>query len=65
MCVSGDWFTTRVSACGLFSCCYGGCLDAVQAELRSLFNNLCNDDTPMVRKAAFLALGVTVLYKKK
>jgi serine/threonine-protein phosphatase 2A regulatory subunit A len=31
--------------------------DPLQTELRSLFNNLCNDDTPMVRKAAFTHLG--------
>lgn len=54
---NGDWFTTRVSACGLFSCCYPHITDQLQEELRSLFNNLCNDDTPMVRKAAFQNLG--------
>jgi len=54
---NGDWFTTRVSACGLFSCCYPFVTDQLQEELRSLFNTLCNDDTPMVRKAAYQNLG--------
>jgi len=102
---NGDWFTTRVSATGLFAaaypvreqacqpaqpargravemgrsqaaatgdsdrrwsavvCCHVAARaqlvsDPLQTELRSLFNNLCNDDTPMVRKAAFTHLGV-------
>lgn len=54
---NGDWFTTRVSACGLFAASYPHCPEPIQAEFRSLFNNLCNDDTPMVRKAAFQNLG--------
>lgn len=54
---NGDWFTTRVSACGLFPHVYASCTESVQEELRSLFNNLCNDDTPMVRKAAYQNLG--------
>jgi len=54
---NGDWFTTRVSATGLFAAVYQHVSDPLQSELRSLFNNLCNDDTPMVRKAAFHNLG--------
>jgi serine/threonine-protein phosphatase 2A regulatory subunit A len=54
---NGDWFTTRVSATGLFASAYPLVSDPLQTELRSLFNNLCNDDTPMVRKAAFHQLG--------
>jgi len=55
---NGDWFTTRVSACGLFACCYPVISDpSIQSELRILFSNLCNDDTPMVRKAAYQNLG--------
>lgn len=56
---NGDWFTTRVSATGLFAAAYPLVSDPLQTELRSLFNNLCNDDTPMVRKAAFTHLGVS------
>lgn len=45
---SGDWFTSRTSACGLFSVCYPRVTAGVKAELRSHFRNLCQDDTPMV-----------------
>ena len=29
----------------------------IQAELRGIYSNLCNDDTPMVRKAAYDEAG--------
>eukprot|EP00463_Aulacantha_scolymantha_P006419 TRINITY_DN806_c0_g1_i1.p1 TRINITY_DN806_c0_g1~~TRINITY_DN806_c0_g1_i1.p1 ORF type:complete len:488 (-),score=89.43 TRINITY_DN806_c0_g1_i1:333-1796(-) len=54
---NGDWFTTRVSACGLFSSTYPLVDENLQEELRSLYRNLCDDDTPMVRKAAYQNLG--------
>ena len=75
---TGDWFTSRTSACGLFSVCYSRvsapvkgefnlyrfnldwkCIDDFyfSAELRSQFRNLCQDDTPMVRRAASSKLG--------
>jgi len=54
---NGEWFTTRVSACGLFAATYPALPEDLQAELRSVFNNLCNDDTPMVRKAAYTCLS--------
>lgn len=54
---NGDWFTTRVSACGLLTASYPLVNETLQAELRELSNNLCNDDTPMVRKAAYQQLG--------
>ncbi|XP_008479235.2 serine/threonine-protein phosphatase 2A 65 kDa regulatory subunit A alpha isoform, partial [Diaphorina citri] len=54
---SGDWFTSRTSACGLFSVCYPRVTAGVKAELRSHFRNLCQDDTPMVRRAAAGKLG--------
>uniref|UniRef100_A0A8C5L1Z8 Protein phosphatase 2, regulatory subunit A, alpha n=1 Tax=Jaculus jaculus TaxID=51337 RepID=A0A8C5L1Z8_JACJA len=53
----GDWFTSRTSACGLFSVCYPRVSSAVKAELRQYFRNLCSDDTPMVRRAAASKLG--------
>ena len=31
---SGDWFTSRHSACGLFACCYPKVSPAVKADLR-------------------------------
>nr|XP_054760167.1 serine/threonine-protein phosphatase 2A 65 kDa regulatory subunit A alpha isoform-like [Lytechinus pictus] len=54
---AGDWFTSRTSACGLFSVCYTRCKNTYKGELRQLFNNLCSDDTPMVRRAAASKLG--------
>ncbi|CAN8013144.1 unnamed protein product, partial [Ixodes persulcatus] len=54
---SGDWFTSRTSACGLFSVCYPRVSATVKAELRNHFRNLCQDDTPMVRRAAASKLG--------
>ncbi|KAK0077086.1 hypothetical protein PV325_004477, partial [Microctonus aethiopoides] len=49
---SGDWFTSRTSACGLISVCYPRVSPATKAELRNHFRNLCQDDTPMVRRSA-------------
>eukprot|EP01052_Picozoa_sp_SAG31_P041839 SAG31_NODE_6457_length_2002_cov_0.821130_4_plen_259_part_00 len=68
---SGDWFTSRVSSCGLFATAYsrvtpaenaggtGGVASqsAVRAQLRASFKQLCEDDTPMVRRAAAASLG--------
>ncbi len=55
---SGEWFTSRTSACGLFAVAYPSATDATKQELRKSFNNLCTDDTPMVRRAAAGKLGV-------
>lgn len=55
--VSGDWFTSRTSACGLFSVCYPRVSQVVKAELRANFRKLCQDETPMVRRAAASKLG--------
>ncbi|XP_055840215.1 serine/threonine-protein phosphatase PP2A 65 kDa regulatory subunit isoform X3 [Episyrphus balteatus] len=55
--VSGDWFTSRTSACGLFSVCYPRVSAPVKAELRLNFRKLCQDETPMVRRAAANKLG--------
>ncbi|TRY84876.1 hypothetical protein DNTS_017992 [Danionella cerebrum] len=54
---SGDWFTSRTSACGLFSVCYPRVSSNVKAEIRQHFRTLCSDDTPMVRRAAASKLG--------
>ncbi|ELW64244.1 Serine/threonine-protein phosphatase 2A 65 kDa regulatory subunit A beta isoform [Tupaia chinensis] len=54
---SGDWFTSRTSACGLFSVCYPRASNAIKAEIRQHFRSLCSDDTPMVRRAAASKLG--------
>jgi serine/threonine-protein phosphatase 2A regulatory subunit A len=63
---TGEWFTARVSACGLFACALekvssngnGGEEEKKMiAQLRSLFGQLCDDETPMVRRAAATNLG--------
>eukprot|EP00210_Caulerpa_lentillifera_P002015 g1932.t1 len=54
---SGEWFTARVSACGLFSAAYPLADESSRGELRSLFSNLIQDETPMVRRAAAQNLG--------
>lgn len=46
--VFGDWFTSRTSACALFSVCYPRVSPAIKAELRNNFRQLCQDETPMV-----------------
>ncbi|XP_072125834.1 serine/threonine-protein phosphatase 2A 65 kDa regulatory subunit A beta isoform-like [Mobula birostris] len=53
----GDWFTSRTSACSLFSVCYPRVSSCVKTELRQLFHSLCSDDTPVVRQAAASKLG--------
>lgn len=52
-----DWFTSRVSACGLFATAYPRSPSHLRADLRQLFGKLCRDDTPMVRRAAAFRLG--------
>jgi len=54
---TGDWFTSRTSACGLFSVVYGRVNNDLKSELRKSYQNLCTDDTPMVRRAAASKLG--------
>jgi serine/threonine-protein phosphatase 2A regulatory subunit A len=54
----GDWFTSRISACGLFKVTYERLVDPdTRRILRSLFVTLSTDDTPMVRRAAAKAVG--------
>lgn len=54
---SGEWFTARVSACGLFHIAYSSAPDTLKTELRSIYSQLCQDDMPMVRRAAATNLG--------
>jgi serine/threonine-protein phosphatase 2A regulatory subunit A len=53
----GEWFTSRVSACGLFAVAYPRCSATQRSELRQLYGQLCHDETPMVRRAAAQKLG--------
>ncbi|KAH0858398.1 hypothetical protein HID58_086659, partial [Brassica napus] len=54
---AGEWFTARVSACGLFHIAYPSAPDTLKTELRSIYSQLCSDDMPMVRRAAATNLG--------
>ncbi|MCO5555547.1 hypothetical protein L7F22_009092 [Adiantum nelumboides] len=54
---AGEWFTARVSACGLFHIAYPSAPDALRTELRAVYNQLCHDDMPMVRRSAASHLG--------
>ena len=54
----GDWFTSRISACGLVAVAYGRVPPTTKEELRASFAGLCRDDTPMVRRAASAHLGL-------
>jgi len=56
---AGDWFTSRTSACALFAAPYPNANPDAQAEMRRMFGVLGADDTPMVRRAAAKALGVS------
>ncbi|WVQ77026.1 hypothetical protein IAR50_006705 [Cryptococcus sp. DSM 104548] len=54
---TGEWFTSRTSACALFAAPYPNATPSTQQKMRQLFAGLCSDDTPMVRRAAAKALG--------
>ena len=54
----GDWFTGRVSSCFLFQAAYPRS-NAQKDKLRKKFIELCNEDTPMIRRACASKLGVS------
>jgi len=57
---SGDWFTARISACGMVAVAYEGCPASeaeTRSQLRMTYSKLCADETPMVRRAAAQHLG--------
>ena len=54
---AGEWFTARVSACGLFHIAYPSAPEMSKTELRSIYSQLCQDDMPMVRRSAASNLG--------
>lgn len=54
---SGEWFTARVSSCGLFYIAYPSAPENIKAELRTMYSQLCQDDMPMVRRSAASNLG--------
>ncbi|CAM9885909.1 unnamed protein product, partial [Phaeothamnion confervicola] len=54
----GDWFTARVSACGVYGAAYRRIAEPeLRGQLREQFDALAKDDTPMVRRAAASKLG--------
>lgn len=62
---SGEWFTARISACGLYAATYAKLVNTpnipnteqIKLSLRNTFAILCRDDTPMVRRAACSHIG--------
>lgn len=47
-----DWFTSKVSATGLYSVPYEKATPSLQQSLRQYFSGLVHDETPMVRRQA-------------
>jgi serine/threonine-protein phosphatase 2A regulatory subunit A len=59
---TGDWFTKKVSACGMVASAYGRATAEGKQELLDMYvTNLCVDDAPMVRRAAAKQLLQAVL----
>ena len=50
--VKGDRFTSRISACALFPSIFEKLDTTTDDHLSLLFISLCQDETPMVRRAA-------------
>ncbi|KAG6365031.1 hypothetical protein INS49_006637 [Diaporthe citri] len=47
-----DWFTSKVSGCGLYTSPYQKVSPPMQQQLRQQFGQLVHDETPMVRRQA-------------
>ena len=47
-----DWFTSKISATGLYTAPYGKATSHSQDGLRTQFSHLVHDETPMVRRQA-------------
>lgn len=47
-----DWFTSKVSGCGLYTSPYSKVSPPIQQQLRQQFGQLVHDETPMVRRQA-------------
>lgn len=52
-----DWFTSKISATGLYNVAYTKAGPPSQEALRQHFAQLVHDDTPMVRRQAATHLG--------
>jgi serine/threonine-protein phosphatase 2A regulatory subunit A len=55
---TGEWFTGRVSSCSLFFSAYSRA-GPQKEKLRKKFIELCNEDTPMIRRACASKIGVS------
>eukprot|EP00013_Stygamoeba_regulata_P018760 CAMPEP_0177652816 /NCGR_PEP_ID=MMETSP0447-20121125/13351_1 /TAXON_ID=0 /ORGANISM="Stygamoeba regulata, Strain BSH-02190019" /LENGTH=584 /DNA_ID=CAMNT_0019156125 /DNA_START=150 /DNA_END=1904 /DNA_ORIENTATION=+ len=53
----GDWYTSRMSSCGLFPRVFPRCSAAQKGEIVDFLVNLSGDETPMVRRSASTHLG--------
>ena len=53
---TSDWFTGRVSACSLFYYAYPKA-NNYKDKLRKKFMELCQEDTPMIRRVCAAKLG--------
>jgi serine/threonine-protein phosphatase 2A regulatory subunit A len=53
-----EWFTARISSAGLVARAYPRLTSTQQDEHLKLFAQLCQDDTPMVRRVAAKYLGI-------
>lgn len=57
---TGDWFTSRISACSLFADIYqriSADRQEIRSEILGLYKALAHDETPMVRRAAASNIG--------
>ena len=61
---TSDWFPGRVSACSLFSKAYEKA-GSQKDELRKRFLELCNEDTPIVRRTGSSKLGEFATHVEK
>lgn len=52
-----DWFTSKVSGCGLYTSPYKKLPSNLQEQLRGQFGLLVHDDTPMVRRESATNMG--------
>uniref|UniRef100_A0A6B2L0U3 TOG domain-containing protein n=1 Tax=Arcella intermedia TaxID=1963864 RepID=A0A6B2L0U3_9EUKA len=50
--VGSELFTAKTAGCGIFPLVYSKASSSLQGELRGTFKGLCEEETPMVRKAA-------------
>ncbi|EON98039.1 putative protein phosphatase pp2a regulatory subunit a protein [Phaeoacremonium minimum UCRPA7] len=52
-----DWFTSKVSGCGLYTAPYKKVSPPIQEQLRQQFGQLVHDETPMVRRQSAIHLA--------